>query len=189
MKPFQYRTKQKVLAERQEMKRERDEEKRIMIHMNIQDDSTFLSPFSPSRTPIISEEVAGFIEHCTQTIPPNEPLTLCLHSNCIDDQEKIIDEQGIREYYKMKYMTNHRELKQNRLIALLLGLVGTLVLIWEVIFDYHNGNVIWTEIIDIVAWVLLWESVDISLLENRQKKIKEKYYLNYLEMKILFFDE
>ena len=42
---------------------------------------------------------------------------------------------------------------------------------------------LWSSVIDIVAWVLLWEAVDIGVLEARVTAIKRKRFLAYLSMK------
>lgn len=175
-------------ADRQAAKRHytRDQENRIVIPMTVKDDSNFLSVFSENKTPVISTEVADFIENSTHSIPPQEPLTLRIHSNCIDDREQEVYQRAIKEFYTQRYIANERELKRSKIIAVLLALMGILVLGFELFFEYRVGGAIWAEVIDIVAWVLLWEAVDIGLFGNRALKIKKKYCLSYLSMKIEF---
>ncbi len=48
--------------------RQRDEQGRIIINMTVKDDSEFLSRFSERSTPVISSEVAEFLENSTQGI-------------------------------------------------------------------------------------------------------------------------
>jgi len=64
---------------------ERDENGRIIVNMNVGDDSTFLSMFSVTAEPVISSEVAEFVEFSTRLLPPDADITLRIHSNCIDD--------------------------------------------------------------------------------------------------------
>ena len=59
-----------------------------VVNMIVKDDTDFLSVFSESETPVISGEVAEFIENRTMTMPPKEQLTLKIHSDCIDENEK-----------------------------------------------------------------------------------------------------
>ncbi len=165
---------------------QRDEEGRILISMNVKDDTGFLSEFSESSTPVISSQVAEFIENSTSFIAPGEPLTLRICSDCIDAQEKELYQSAIREYYLQKYLTNQQEIKRNRLLALLLGVVGVLVLAAELIYDFCVGNAMWTEVIDIVAWVLLWEATDISLLATGGLRRKQRRFLSFLSMKIAY---
>ncbi len=171
-------------AKAEERKCKRDENGRAVICMNIKDDSGFLSEFSMSETPVISEGVAEFIESKTRDISPGEKLKLHIHSDCIDDREKEIYTDAIKEYYLQKYIANEEQIKRNRLLVLILGLLGVLVLIAEIIFTCNFDNAIWAEVIDIVAWVLLWEATDIALLASGDLRIKKKRCLSYFSMEI-----
>lgn len=167
---------------------QRDNENRIVINMMVKDDTNFLSVFSQSDTPVISTEVAEFIENSTNSILPKEQLTLRIHSDCIDDTEKELYKEGIKEYYSEKSIVNSRELKRNNIISFLLTLAGVLVLAVQLLFEYRLSSLIWSEVIDIVAWVFLWEAVDISAFGNRSLRFKSKRYLSYLSMKIEYVE-
>ena len=162
----------------------RDEEKRLVVNMTVQDDSNFLSVFSISGTPVISMDVAEFIENSTQLIPAGELLTLRVHSDCVDAQEQIIYEEAIKEYYAEKYIANERELKKNNRLSYLLAMMGIIVLALAILLDYMANSLIWAEVIDIVAWVFLWEAVDIRAFSNRSLKSKRLRYLAYMSMKV-----
>jgi preprotein translocase subunit SecF len=137
---------------------------------------------------VISGEVAEFIEASTQTVKPREPLTLKIKSHCIDDGEKEIYRRAIRAYYTQKYISSRRELAQNRTIAILLALAGILVLALAFFVEYRHGSLIWAEVIDIVAWVFLWEAVDIAFLETRKLKLDRQKYIAYVMMNVEFED-
>lgn len=47
-------------------------DKNVIIKMAVKDDTNFLSVFSESETPVISGEVADFIENKTMSVPPKE---------------------------------------------------------------------------------------------------------------------
>lgn len=162
----------------------RDSDNRIIININVKDDADFLSVFSQNEIPVISSEVAEFIENSTDSILPKEQLTLRIHSDCIDETEKELYKEGIREYYIEKSIANSRELKRNNIITVLLTIAGILALALQLFLEYKTDNMLWTEVIDIVAWVFLWEAVDISAFGNRSLRIKNKRYQSYLTMKI-----
>ena len=168
---------------------EKDEEGRIVINMTVNNDDDFLSRFSISHTPVISEDVAEFIENSTEYLPAKEPLTLRIHSHCIDDEEKEIYRKAIHEYYMQKYIVNENEIKKDKWISIALLFFGVMTLAFEIFYSYHAGNEIWTQVIDIVAWVLLWEACDIFVFEGRKLRLKRKHYLGYLSMKIEYIGE
>ena len=95
----------------------RDNEGRIIVNMNVKDDTDFLSVFSANDTPVISSEVAEFIENTTHSIRPDEQLSLYIKSDCIDKTEQKIYSTAIKEYYTERYRANERELKIHNLIV------------------------------------------------------------------------
>lgn len=172
--------KQDIDSEKKTRHYSRDEENRVIISMNVKDDNDFLSVFSKKETPIISETVAEFIEHSALSVPPSEKLRLNIVSNCIDDTEKIDYKRAIKEYYTEKYLANKQEMKRNTFISILLAIVGILILSLSFLTD----SIMWAEIIDIIAWVFLWEAVDINMFKNKSLRIKQIRYLSFVEMKV-----
>lgn len=162
----------------------RDDEGRIIVNMNVKDDTDFLSLFSANDTPVISGGVAEFIENATHSVPPNEGLSLHIKSDCIDETEQTVYRNAIKEYYTERFRANERELKIQNIIALILGVIGVFVLAFAIFWEYRMANVLWAEVIDIVAWVFLWEAVDIKFLKNRELAIQRKRYAAFIDMKI-----
>lgn len=167
-------------AKPSERRCERDGEGRAIINMTVKDDSDFLSVYSQREAPFISSDVAEFIESSSHSLRPGQPLALHVHSDCIDDNEKEDYRIGIREYYSEKYIAGKREFRFNVIAVILLALagIGTLLLA----FSIDNG--IWSEVIDIAAWVFLWEAVDIGVFKLREINLNRKRYLSYISMKV-----
>ena len=179
-----------VEADRQMKTRayQRDGEGRIILHMTVEDDSGFLSVFSSNQTPVISGEVAEFLEHSTDAVPPREALTLRIRSGCIDDGEQILYREAIKEYYTQKYLTAQRELRRNFFIVLALALLGVGTLVIRFLYELWQGNTLWAEVIDIAAWVFLWESIDVGFFSNRALRVQRMRYLALMDMKIEYTD-
>ena len=167
---------------------EYDGDGRLIINMNVKDDTNFLSVYSMTDSPVISSDVAAFIESATETADSNEKITLKIHSREIDEEEKQIYDKAIRTYYKERAVAVSKELHRNNLIAVLLLLLGALVLTGAVIISYTVSSAVWSEIIDIIAWVLIWESADITLFKNGGLRIKKKRFSAFVDMKIEYFD-
>ena len=162
---------------------ERDADGRVIVNMNVKDDTDFLSPFSPRAHPVISTEVAEFIENSAYSLHISDPLTLRIYSDCIDDQERNDYREAIKEYYADKYFANQKELKRNGIIILLLTIVGIITLALAFQIDSN----IWSEVVDIAAWVFLWEAVDIGTFKSRELRLKRKRYLAYMSMKVEYY--
>lgn len=165
---------------------QRDEKGRVLITMLVKDDSHFLSEFSKTETPIISDAVADFLEDSTHSLLPNEKYVLTIESNCIDEDEKILYERAIKEYYTERYVVSERELRRNRIIAGVLSLSGMAVLGISILLDTVFNHMLWSEMINIVAWVLLWEAVDIIVFQSRSLKMKRLKYLAFISMELQY---
>ena len=187
MKESFRRKKKEIDRKLSERSCERDADGNAIVNMTVKDDSDFLSVFSSGQTPVISTEVADFIENNTHTIRSNEELTLRIYGNCIDEQEKVTYGSAIKEYYAEKYLANEKELKRNSFIVLILMWAGILVLAAAIFLEYRRDSIIWSEVIDIMAWVFLWEAVDIAVFENRSLRLKRLRYMSYMSMKIEYY--
>lgn len=146
------------------------------IEINIRDDSNFLSPFSGGDDAVISDELAGFIEKRVDIVYPKEELSLNIRSSCIDDNEKTLYTKAFNKYFEEKSVSAKRELRRNNFIALLFLAVGVLVIALSIFINYNFESEIWAEVLDIVAWVLVWECVDILLFKNRELRLNLKKY-------------
>lgn len=161
-----------------------DEDNRLIINMEIQNDDNFLDEFSRTDYPIISTQIAEYIEKVTTALKPTEKYTLRIHSDCIDENEKMIYTKAIKNYYMDKYIVDNRKLKNNRKISAFLGLIVILILIFVIILEYQENSVLWMRVFDIVAWVFIWEAVDIMAFKCKELRINQLKYLNLIDMNI-----
>ncbi len=134
-----------------------------VIRMTVKDDSDFLSVYSVTDTPVISSVVEQFLEHSIQHMDHPGSLKLIIRSNCIDETEKVLYRKGIAGYYNDCASAARQEFFRNRKISGALALVGILTLISIGVLDL---SAVWSEAVDIVAWVFLWEAVDIHVFRN-----------------------
>ena len=179
-----YQKKKEIESQLSSRQQEYDKDGRAVLNMTVEDDSNFLSVFSPNKNPMISSEVAEFIETNIISISPKKQLTLRIHGNCIDEQEKAVYKNAIHEYYGDKYTAVERELKKDRVIVFSLFSLGVLILAFAILLEYQRGSIIWAEVVDIAAWVLLWEAVDISVFQTRSLRLKRMRYISLMTMNI-----
>ena len=166
---------------------QRDKNGRVIINMTVKDDTDFLSVFSESETPVISSSVAEFLENATHTLSPKEKLTLRIKSDCVDKEEKDLYPKAIKEYYSEKYVANEKELTRYKIITLLLAVLGVLTLAVAIYISERFGAPLWSEVIDIVAWVFLWEAVDIIAFRSRDQRIMRYRYLALINVKVEYY--
>ena len=86
----------------------RDQDGRVILSMTVRDDSSFLSVYSEGETPVISSEVAEFLEKSTDALRPDEELSLCIASDCIGEEEKKLYPAAVREKPVLRPSTDLR---------------------------------------------------------------------------------
>ena len=161
------------IAKEREYKR--DENGNIVIPLVVQDDSDFLSVFAETETPLISTDIAEYLEEKTEDIPADEPLVLRIRSSCIDPVEQEAYRKGVKEYYFTKYLANRSDLRRNTLFAVVLAATGLLILLFAYLIDGWFGSPYWTEVADTVAAVFIWESVHVAAFgsfELRKQRLR-----------------
>ena len=164
----------------------KDADGNVILDITVRDDSDFLSPFSSSASPVISEEVADFLKARIDCTASTDTLCLRIHSDCITPEEETVYRKAIKTYYAEQYHVNRRILRRNAILALILLLMGIATLTAVIVVDTLFPNTIWAEVVDIVAWVFLWEAADLHFLENRAQRIHQKRLLALYHAKLEF---
>ena len=147
---------------------------RAVIDMEVDSDEGFTSPYSAAGKPVISSEVADFLENAVDAFHPRESLTLNVYGDCIDDGEKARYGAAIRNYFGNK-------------LGLVFTVIGILGLVAMFVLDRLGTNGVWVECVDIFAWVFLWEAVDQFFIERRLLLLKRKRNLAFTQMEINFY--
>lgn len=156
------------------------------LNLNITDDSDFLSPYSPSETPLVSSEVADFLENSARAFHPRAKVDLTITGRCIDESEKSVYGDAIRNYFSLKLAETERDIKRKGLMSLIFAIVGVVALVFMIIYESFVNNAVWTECVDIFAWVFLWEAVDQFFIERSGLLLKRKRFENFVNMSIKF---
>ncbi len=167
------------------MKRNIEQEK-LSVDMTVRDDSNFLSVFSQNENPTISSEVADFLENTIQNVYTDREIELTIHSDCIDEEEQKVYNKGIAQHYKNKVDSVEKELHHNSVVAMILAVVGVFILGVAVFMESYFNRPIWTEVVDIAAWVFLWEAFDIWAFRNKQLKVQKKRYSSLATMNVIY---
>lgn len=154
------------------------------INMTVMDDSEFLSPYSPVAEPVISGDVAEFLENGANKFLPKQSIELNVYSNCIDDDEKAVYDKAIRNYFNLKLDGIKLALRRNLIVSVIFTIIGIVGLVAMVLINRFFDRAIWTEIVDIFAWVFVWEAVDQFFIERRKLQIELRKYQAFTEIKM-----
>lgn len=156
------------------------------INISVSDDSQFLSAFSEIGKPVISADVADFLENSTSAFSPAQSLRLTVYGKCIDEEEKPKYSQAIRNYFSLKLSDTRREVRRKSIQSIIFCIVGILALVAMFCLSSLSVNGVWTECVDIFAWVFLWEAVDLFFIERSSLILREKRLRNFVEMEIIY---
>ncbi len=154
------------------------------INMTVLSDDGFLSPYSPVAVPVISSEVAEFLENSAENYVPKQKMQLNIRSDCIDDAEKVTYDKSIHNYFDLKLTAAKRDLRRNLIISIIFTIIGIAGLALMFVLDYLGVKAIWVEVADIFAWVFLWEAVDQFFIERRKILLDSRKFKAFAEMKI-----
>lgn len=166
---------------------ERDEDGLAVIHMTVLDDSDFLSPLSYHRAEVLSNEVSAFLEKRANALPPQKRVAVHIHSDCIDEQEQVRYRAAVATTFRDAYDELALEIRRSMIAALLMLLFGVLLLgaMWAL--SVKDCGEILIEVVDIFAWVFVWEAVDTFFLTRTVQLQQQKRCLSLIYAKICFF--
>lgn len=163
---------------RGENTRERDDEDRAIVDFCVHSDDDFLSPYSLRSNAELSTSVAEFIERSLDNVPVKEQVRLRVHSNVITEEEQKAYTSAIHGYYEARFESVRFEKKRIWIVAMLMAIIGVVALTLMIGLELTGrGSAIVTEVIDIFAWVFLWETVDLLCFELTALRIKSWRYL------------
>lgn len=164
-----------------------DDEGRALIKLLVKNDDNFLSPYSTKEKGTLSGEVSDFIEHSLMEVHCKEKIHFQIHGDTIDDAEKNEYTAAIRSHYSTCYKETVFEKKRLFVISMIMAFIAVITLSLMIFFEVRGiTNAVFVEVIDIIAWVFMWEAVDIFFFRRSELKLKEYRYLRLAESVIEF---
>lgn len=159
---------------------------KCVIDLNVKNDDDFLSPFSNIGKPVISEDVALFLENSANAYHPKSEIELNVYGDCISEEEHDDYENAIRNYYSLKFSDAARCVTRKGFISLIFTIIGIVGLALMVIMSELGAGSIWVECVDIFAWVFIWEAVDQFFIERNGVLLNMNRYYSFTRAKISF---
>lgn len=161
-------------------------DKRV-INMYVADDGNFLSPFSAAGYHVISGETAEFLDHNYKRHLTDNDLRLIIASDVIDDGERIVYTNAIRNYYQTEFKETKRELHKNFIQSVVMTIVSAIVFAIAITLGTttQTSDVI-LNMLDVFAWVFMWEAVDLFFLQRPVLKKKQRKNTEFINAEILF---
>lgn len=163
-------------------------EDRAIIEMEVSDDAGFTSPYSPAGKPVISAEVADFLDNAAKAYHPRRELALNVYGDCIDERERVRYAAAIRNYFSNAEQDKIRSIRLKTIISAIFLLVGVIALGVMIALESANKlGAVWSEVVDIFAWVFIWEAVDQYFIERKVLAAKLTRDRAFVNAEINFF--
>lgn len=173
------------MALKDEILNKLDEHNRYVIDLTINDDASFLSPFS-GENKVISSEVASYLDNAIKFVPAKLDISLHIKALNINEEEKIIYMQAIKNYYRNIMTQLNNELIFNLIVSLSMFFIGVIVIAIMIILSSRGLNEIWDVVLEIIGWVFIWEAVDKFFFERRKLKLEILKAKQFINAKIIF---
>lgn len=154
--------------------------------MVVRDDSDFLSVFSTREAPVISSEVADFLEKTAPISVRNTQLKLTICSNCISEEEQYVYKCAIREYFRELYNSAKAKIRHKYVLAAILAAIGAILLAVTYVISNVCNVAYLVEFVDVIACFFLWESVSQAALKAQKLRTDKQKYVAFLNMHINF---
>ena len=165
---------------------EYDENGKLIVDLKVRDDSDFLSPYCTTNSDI-SDDVEDFIENNVPSSKSKKGVHLRIYSDEIDDEEKEEYTRAIHFHYETKRFEVYLEKRRLTFIAVIMAIISVIALSAMIVLEYHNVNSVAISVIDIFAWVFMWEAVDILFLQCTMIRHRQRKYRNLAQCDVDFY--
>lgn len=163
-----------------------DDEGKAFFNISIKDKQEVLSPYFYDDKEVINVEFADMLSNVASTVPLKKDIHLSLHCDDIKDEDKLRYSKAIKNYYENKMLDAQIRLKNNTNMLLLTIVFAIIALAGLFVVNYFSVPWILTEVVDIVAWVFVWEVVDITFFQRTLIRYEYKRAKNLYKSKISY---
>ena len=77
-------------------------------------------------------------------------------------------------------------MRRNLIVSVIFTVIGIVGLAAMLLLDHFFNSAIWVEVVDIFAWVFVWEAVDQFFIERRKLNIEKRKYQAFTEAEIQY---
>ncbi len=157
-----------------------------IIDIAVDDLDDFYSPYSPKGYKLLNPDMIEYIDEYSKNIPSSQEVVLRITATNKTEEAKKRIQKTIRRTFVERIANINAELKRNLLSAIVFMAVGVLFLVGLIITNELNLGSTINEILDIIAWVFVWESVDIFFMERHKKRVEKLRYAKLAVAQIEF---
>lgn len=132
----------------------------------------------------LNSEFCGFVYEKAKRAPLNEDLSVKIYTHQQLDADEVA--KTLKSHYSNEYREARQDMHRVTNISLIMTLFGVLTLAVLLLLNHFWDNFYVSTIVEIAAWVFVWEAVDYFYLQRPQIKAKllliQRIYLAKIEV-------
>lgn len=118
----------------------------------------------------LNSEFSEYVYDKAKNVPIGEPVKIKIHT--ADDLNADEVDKAIKSHYRSEYMQSKKAIKRLLIIAAIMTVLGVIALSALILINHFTDNLYLTSIVEIAAWVFIWEAVDIFFLQRPTVKAR-----------------
>jgi hypothetical protein len=134
---------------------------------------------------LLNNDIYDFIEDAYSMAGNKSGLTLSFRfpsDMTSAEKDKIL--KLYRTHYAVRFKALRSKMKKQRIVSMILLFIGVVILATDIAIKVNNNNTILTEVIDIMAWVFIWQAGDIFFFGNFDDTKLANEYLRLFTAKL-----
>ncbi len=142
-----------------------------IINIKVTDKEQLISNFSYDENDKINKDLSEFIVAKSKRVHISKDIKLNFYTNEHIDKNEI--QSTIKNHFHEEYLESKSELKRLNIFIITMLILGVLTFaILVALYNRNFSNFYFEMILEIAAWVFIWESVDATFLQR--PKIRRK---------------
>ena len=132
----------------------------------------------------LNSEFSEYIFDKAKDAPIKDRIKIKIHTETDLDANEV--QQTLKSHCKSEYKESKKQVKRLVLISAIMTILGILALTALILINHFTDNIYITSIIEIAAWVFIWEAVDFFFLQRPVVKGKciliQRVYMAEIEI-------
>ena len=142
----------------------------IIIDVKFENNEQIFSSYNYDNKKTLNKDLCDYLWENAKLTSPEKDLIINVYNNANASETEI--ESAIKNHYRREYKSSKADLEKINIFTLGCFIVGILFLITIVISNNLLNNYYINILLEIAAWVFIWEAVDKFFLERPQARLK-----------------
>lgn len=165
------------------------DDERAIINIGAENYDDIFSPYCYKGGDTLSSTLVDYLQQKSNAVPYDYDLTMRFHVKNATEEKRLDIENAIKENYVNEVRGLEERMHRTTVFSMWFILFG-IILSSAYLFLMHFASTEFTYLIDLFAWVFLWEGTDAFFLDRRvmQLNLVKAYRLATAKIEIIEFE-